>query len=54
MPWDDWDDDLSALLDADFTSSSSDGLRHRRPKLYYGVVIGIVLVLAVLVYVLLW
>jgi hypothetical protein len=38
----------------DLTSSSLGGLRHTRPVLYYGLLIGIVVVLAVLVYLFAW
>ena len=51
------DPDLEDLVDAvtdNLSPGPLDDVRHGRPGLYYGVVIGIVVVLAVLVYVLLW
>ena len=49
----DLEDLVDAVTDVDDSSLLGD-LRYRRPALYYGLVIGIVVVLAVLVYVLLW
>jgi hypothetical protein len=42
------------VTDIDLSSSSLGGLRHQRPILYYSLLIGIVVVLAVVVYLLLW
>ena len=50
----DLDDLVDAVTDIDLSSASLGGLRHERPILYYGLLIGIVVLLAVLVYVLLW
>jgi hypothetical protein len=50
----DLDDLVDAVTDIDLGPGPLDDVRHGRPRLYYGVVIGIVVVLAVLVYVLLW
>jgi len=47
----DWGDLLDAISDIDWRPS---GLRRERPTLYHGVVIGIVVVLAVAVYLLVW
>jgi hypothetical protein len=54
MTHDDWDDLLNMLPDGDDESSLLSGLRHRRPIAYYGLRIGIVVVLGGLVHWLLW
>jgi hypothetical protein len=54
MTHDDWDDLLNMLPDGDDESSLLGGLRHSRPIAYYGLLIGIVVVLGGLVYWLLW
>ena len=54
MTWDPWDDLLDLFSDNDSRSSVLGGLRHERPNVYHGVLIGVVLILAVLVYLLLW
>ncbi len=52
MTWDPWDL-LDLFLEID-SRSFLGGLRHERPNVYYGLLIGIVLILALLVYLLLW
>jgi hypothetical protein len=49
----DLEDLVDAVTDID-ESAALDDLRHKRPVLYRGLMIGIFVVLAVLVYVLLW
>ena len=50
----DLEDLVDLVTDNDLPSSSLGGLRHERPTLYYGLLIGIVVVLAVLVYLFVW
>ena len=50
----DGEDLVDAVTDIDLSSDSLGGLRHERPILYYGLLIGIVVVLAVLVYLFVW
>jgi hypothetical protein len=54
MTWDPWVDLLDLFLDSDSRSSVLGGLRDKRPDVYHGVLIGIVVILALLVYLLLW
>ena len=54
MTWHPWDDLLDLFLDYDSRSAVLDGLRRDRPNVYHGVLIGIVVILALLVYLLLW
>jgi len=54
MTWEPWIDLLDLFLENDSRSSVLGGLRHERPHVYHGVLIGIVVILAVLVYLLLW
>jgi hypothetical protein len=54
MTWDPWDDLLDLFWDNDSRGSVLGGLRRERPNVYHGVLIGVVLILAVLVYLLLW
>jgi hypothetical protein len=54
MTHDDWDDLLNMLPDGDDESSLLSGLRHRRRIAYYGLRIGIVVVLGGLVHWLPW
>ncbi len=49
-----WDDFLDVFLDNDYRQTVLGGLRHERPVLYRALLIGIVLVLALAVYVLLY
>jgi hypothetical protein len=50
----DRDELVDADTDIDLPSASRGGLRHERPILYYGLVIGIIVVLAVLVDLFVW
>jgi hypothetical protein len=54
MTWEPWDDLLDLFLDNDSGPSALGGLRDKRPNVYHGVLIGIVVILALLVYLLLW
>lgn len=54
MTWHPWDDLLDLFLDNDSGSPVLDRLRRERPHVYHGVLIGIVVILALLVYLLLW
>lgn len=54
MTWDPWDDLLELFSGYESRSPVQERLRRERPHVYHGVLIGIVVILALLVYLLLW